>query len=215
MYLGAATTAFAVVAALALINSADAANTVYAFTARGVITDDNETDKTIKVDITKIEGKAQAKTDLEGTNREIKVGTAKVLRVVQGKDKSATYKTLAIGQEVSFKAVKKDDDTYVASFIRINERTFTVIGTIDALDKTAKTMTIKAINSTYKPTTYKNGVKINMTYTDDTTFYEKGNIERAVADISMDNQKVKVVGVIKSASTWEVAKFYNNHKGNK
>ncbi|MBI3256123.1 MAG: hypothetical protein HYZ63_04085 [Candidatus Andersenbacteria bacterium] len=215
MFFGAATFAFAMVAALALTNTADAANTAYSFIARGTITDDNETDKTIKVDITKVDGKAQAKTDLEGENKELKVGTAKVLRVVQGKDKSATYKTLAIGQEIGFKGVKKDDDTFVLSFIRIHERNFTVIGTLDALDKSANTLTVKAINSTYKPTIYKNGAKINMTYTDDIIFYEKGNIERAESDINMDNQRVKLVGVIKNSSTWEVLKFYNKHKGNK
>ena len=215
MFFGASTVAFAMVATLALTNTADAANTVYAFTARGTISDDNETDKTIKVDITKVVGKEQAKTDLDGENKEFKVGTAKVLRVVQGKDKSATYKTLAIGQEIGFKGVKKDDDTFVLTFIRIHERNFTVIGTLDALDKSANTLTVLATNSTYKPATYKNGAKINMSYTDDITFYEKGNIERAESDISMDNQKVKLVGVIKNSSTWEVLKFYNKHKGNK
>lgn len=207
-------TALAIAAVAFLASSAHAASTVYAFTARGTITDDHESDKTIKVDITKVDGKAQAKTDLNGENKEFKVGTAKVLRVVQGKDKSATYKTLAMGQEISFKGVKKDDDTFVLSFIRIHERNFTVIGTLDALDKTAKTLTVKAINSTYKPTTYKNGAKIDMTFTDDTTFYEKGTIERALTDINMDAQRVKLVGVIKNSSTWEVVKFYNKHKGN-
>ena len=208
-------TALAVAAILFLASSANAANSVYSFTARGTISDDNEPDKTIKVDITKVVGKEQAKTDLDGENKEFKVGTAKVLRVVQGKDKSATYKTLAIGQEIGFKGVKKDDDTFVLTFIRIHDRNFTVIGTLDALDKSANTLTVLATNSTYKPATYKNGAKINMSYTDDITFYEKGNIERAESDISMDNQKVKLVGVIKNSSTWEVLKFYNKHKGNK
>jgi hypothetical protein len=201
-------------ALLALTTGHADAKAVYSFTARGTITDDHETDKTIKVDITKVEGKQQAKDDLQGENVEFKVGSAKVLRVVQGKDKAATYKTLAMGQEIGFKGTKNDDDTYTITFARINERNFTVIGTLDALDKTAKTLVVKAINSTYKPTIYKNGAKITMTYNDDSTFYEN-NSERAIGDINMDAQRVKVVGVIKDSSTWEVVKFYNKHKGNK
>src|SRR5436190_6523253 len=135
------------VAAVALLGAvgavapaAHAATTVYAFTARGIITDFDEGGKTIKVDVTKAEPK-RASSDLNSNNTEFVITSGvKVVKNANGKDKPVTYHNLAIGQEVAFKGVKKDDDTYVINFIRISDRSFTMVSNLESWDKNANTL---------------------------------------------------------------------------
>lgn len=200
-------------AGLLVVPSAQAAGIKYSFVARGTITDVDEAAKTIKVDVEKVDGRG--KGDMEGENIEFQVGAAKVVKVASGKDKPVTYHNLAIGQQVGMKGIAKDDsdDTFVTSFVRIQNRDFTVIGLMESLDKSAKTTKISVITSTYKPTVYKKGTNITMTYTNDTTFYEN-NAERDIADINADAQRVKITGTIKNTNTWQISKLWNKHKGN-
>lgn len=202
----------ALVAGVALHQNAQAASNVYSFVARGIITDFDEGGKTIKVDVTKVDGKG--KSDLEGNNTEFVIGSAKVFKVASGKDTRATYHKLAIGQEIGFKGVKKNDDTYNLSFIRIHQRSFAVIGLLESHDASAKTLKILVTSSTYKPGTYKKGTEITMSYKDDSTFYEKTTANPvAFSEVNADAQRVKVTGSITSASTWEVAKLWDHYKG--
>lgn len=211
-----------VVAALALfvapstVPSAHAASTVYSFIARGIVTDFDNTNGTVKIDVTKVANKG--KSDLEGNNTEFIVKNAKtVYKVVQGKDKRVTYHNLAIGQEVGIKGVKKDDDTYVLNFVRIEDRTFTAIGNLQSYDKNAHTMTLLMISSTYKPNAYNKSknVKVNMVFGDDySTFYNhNGKAEISFGDLNADAQRVRVMGHITDKNTWKVTKLWNGYKG--
>lgn len=192
------------------VYSTQAASAVYSFVARGTISQFDETNKTIKVAVTKVDGKG--KDDLEGNTTEFIIdSTAKVLKVASGKDARVTYHNLALGQEVAFKGVKKDNDTYVLSFIRINDRSFQIIGTLESLTKGTKTMKITVTSSTYKPTTYPKGSNITMTYTDDTVF-RKDSTNISTVDLNADAQKVKVWGYI-DGSTWKVTQLWNNYTG--
>lgn len=197
----------------ALAGLVQAASSIYSFTARGTITSVDESNKTIKVSVEKAEGKG--KEDLEGSSRELKVGTAKVFKSVNGKDKRGTYHNLAIGQEIGFKGVANTDDTFTLSFIRIHERAFSVIGLLQEHDQSAKTLKISVISSTYKPATYKKGTEITMSYTDDSTFkaYKAGEI--SFGDVNADAQRVKVTGTINNSSDWKVTNLWNNYKATK
>ncbi len=193
------------------VASAHAANSVYSFVARGIITDVDQANKTIKVDVTKVDGKGKA--DLEGNNTEfVLTSTTKVLRVMNGRDKGVTYKNLAIGQEVGFKGVKKDDDTYVLSFVRIHERLFQVLGLLEEMDTAAKTVKISVISSTYKPKTYPKGTEITMSYNDDTKF-RNASTAISIGDVNADAQKVKVWGYIENSNTWKVITLWDKYKG--
>jgi hypothetical protein len=187
-------------------------DTKYSFIAKGTITDVDEANHTIKVDVTKVDGRG--KNDMEGSNIEFITNKARVVKVISNKDHSATWHTFKIGQLVGMKGVAKQDDTYVLSFARIEERNFTILGRLEALDTDAKTMKILVESSAYKPATYKKGTQINMTYTDDTTFYEKATKnEKSPSDVNADAQRVKVMGAITGSNTWEVAKLWDNYKG--
>lgn len=202
-----------VVTAVAVPAAHAASSNKYSFVARGTITDVDEANKTFKMDVTKVDGKQTAKNDLEGKNIEFTVSSAtKVVKVASGKDTRSTYHNLAIGQEVGVKGVAKNDDTYLLSFIRIEDRSFTVVGLLSSLNHDAKTMTILVSSSSYKPKTYKQGTEINMVYTDDSTFRDKnGNI--IFNDVNADDQKVQVKGRITGTNTWQVTTLFNNYKG--
>lgn len=214
------------VAAVALLGAvgavapaAHASTNVYAFTAKGTISDFDEGGKTIKVDVTKVDQK-RASADLNGNNTQFVIASnAKVVKNTNGKDKAVTYHNLAIGQEVAFKGFKKDDDTYVINFIRISDRSFTMVGNLESFDRDANTLKLLVVSSTYQPAKYvKKNVEINMVYGDDyTTLYTMSG-KKAVAvsegDINADAQKVKVTGYIDGTDTWKVTKLWNNYKGN-
>lgn len=204
-----------VLAAGLLWFKAQAASIKYSFIARGVITDVDEGSKTIKVDVTKAEGRG--KDDMEGENIEMITNKAKVYKVVNAKDKRVTYHTLAMGQEIGIKGVANSDDTFTLSFIRINERKFSVVGLLQEHTKGTKTFKISVISSTFKPATYKKGTEVTMTYTDNATFYAKPNSKEELApnDLSADAQRVKLTGTIENSNDWKVTSLWNNYKASK
>ncbi|MEK7500310.1 MAG: hypothetical protein AAB649_06970 [Patescibacteria group bacterium] len=211
-----AVAAIALVASAALPSPADASSNVYSFTARGVVTDFDNTAGTAKIDISKVADKGRL--DLVDNNTEFIVKNATtVYKVVAGKDKRVTYHNLAVGQEVGIKGVKKDDDTYTVSFIRIEDRSFVAVGNLEAFNDSAHTMRILMVSSTYKPTqfTKSKNVKVNMVFGDDyTTFYNhNGKVAISADSINADAQKVRLVGQITDKNTWKVLKMWNLYKG--
>ncbi len=187
-----------------------AAGNKYKFTARAIITDVDEANKSFKADVTKATGD-KARDAMEGSNIEFKAGTAKVYKSVGGKDKRGTYHNFAIGQEVGLKGVAKDDDTFELTFARIHERAFMVVGLLKAHNTTAKTVKILVNTSTYKQSTYK-GEEISMEYNDDSKFRNK-TTEVSFTDVKANDQKVKVTGTITKSSTWNVKELTDGYAG--
>lgn len=215
-FAGMAVAALALTVSAAVPSTAHAANNVYSFIARGVITDFDNNAGTAKIDITKVDGKGKA--DLEGNNTEFIVkNAATVYKRSAGKDKRVTYHNLALGQEVGIKGVKKDDDTYVVSFIRIEDRSFIAVGNLESYDADAHTMTVLMVSSTYRPTWYNKSknVKVNMVFGDDySTFYNyNGKTAISFDDVNADAQKVRLVGYITGTNTWKVTKLWDKYKG--
>ena len=208
--------AVAMVAVVAIPSTANAATSVYSFVARGVITDFDNNEGTASIDITKVDGKG--KQDLEGNNTEFIVKNAStVYKRSAGKDKRVTYHNLAIGQEVGVKGVKKDNDTYELTFIRIEDRSFIAVGNLESYNANTHTMTILMVSSTYRPTWYNKSrnVKVNMVFGDDySTFYNhNGKVAISFDDVNADAQKVRLVGYITDTNTWKVTKLWDKYKG--
>lgn len=202
--------ALVLIVGTALVTTVRASGSKYSFTARGIITSVDEANKTIDVDITKATGKG--KDDLEGTNIEIVVEKAKVVKVISSKDKRVTYHNFAVGQEVGLKGTAKDDDTFHATFARIHDRSFTVVGLLQEHNETTKTLEILVTTSSYKPSTYKKGDTITMSYTDESKF-RNTSTEVVFSDVDANNQKVKVQGTIENASSWKVKTLWDNYTG--
>lgn len=186
----------------------------YSFTARVIVTDVDQVNKSFKADVTKAVP-TKAKDDIEGRNVEFKAGTAKVVKVFNGLDKAATYKNIQIGQELGVKGTAKDDDTYELSFARIHDRGFMVVGLLQKHDETNREVTILVTTSTYKPTTYTKGTKIVMKYFEsNSTFYSKSTKTPVnFSDVDANNQKVKVTGTFTSSNKWEVSSLIDGYTG--
>lgn len=181
----------------------------YSFTARGVITQVND-DKSL--DITVSEVSAKGVDDLKGVNQTFRtVTSSKYYKVVSGKDKRVTVNSLTAGQEVSFKGVAKDDDAYIVTWLRINDRSFSVIGTLKDVNRTNKTYTVAVKTSTYKPSTY-NNKDVVMNYGGNTVFTSQGS-PREADDVTSGEQRVKVTGKITDFGKWEIERLYDNYTG--
>lgn len=191
--------------------STQAANNRYTFTARGIVTHVDAVNKTIKLDVTKAPGKAL--DDLEGKNKEFKVSDAIFYKRVGDKDQRVTMSHVKVGQEVGIKGAAKDDDTYVLTFVRVHDRSFSVVGLLQHHDKANKTLKISVISSTYKPSTYTKGTVITMDYTNDAVF-RISTTEMSFNDIDANDQKTKVTGTITNSSTWDVKTLFSGYKKN-
>ncbi len=199
----------------------NAASVRYKFTARGTVTHVDLVNDSFKIDVSKATSTSKSANekafdDLEGKNKEFKIGSgAKFYKVVNGKDKRVTEANLAVGQEVGLKGEALDNDTYEITFGRIHDRAFTVVGLIKEHNKTARTIKVLFTTSTYKPATYKKGTEITMDYPEDATFYAKTTATPVVfSDVDADDQKIKVTGTIENSSTWKIKTLINNYKGN-
>lgn len=199
-----------VIAAVALYAGfSSAAGDRYSFTARGVITFIND-DNSIDVSVTHVSGKGE--DDLKGAKRAFKtVSTTKYYKVVSGKDKRVTRSNLAVGQEIGFKGIAKDDGSYVITWLRVHDRTFTVIGKLKDVDRGLKEYKVSVTTSTYRPGTY-NGKDVIMNYGGNTKF-TSGGVERNADEVKVGDQKVKITGTVTDHGKWEITTLIDNYTG--
>lgn len=185
-----------------------AAGDRYSFVARGVITFIND-DNSLDVSVTHVTGKGE--DDLKGVKKTFKtVSTTKYYKIVSGKDKRITRKNLAAGQEIGFKGVAKDDDSYVITWLRVHDRTFTVVGKLKDVDRGLKEYKVAVTTSTYRPDTY-NGKDVVMAYGGNTKF-TSGGVERNADEVKVGDQKVRITGKIDS-NRWEIETLADNYTG--
>ena len=213
LFLTSGVMALAVVALFATTLDAQAADNRYAFIARGIITSIDRNAGTVELDVTKAVP-AKAKDDLEGENKEFIVDDAKFYSYSNAtkKDTRVTMGALKVGQEIGIKGVAKTDDTFELNFVRIHDRSFTIVGLLQAHDKDAQTLKLLVNSSNYKPTVYKNGTLINMSYPDDAKFYEKNTKTPVSFDFTnADAQKVQVKGAVEGTA-WKVKTLIDHFK---
>lgn len=192
-----------------------AASDRYKFTARGIITTVDKNKETIKVDVNKATG-GKSVDDLEGKTKEFKLDDAKFYQynATTKKDKRVTIGALVIGQEIGFKGTARTDDTYPLTFVRIHDRSFTVVGLIKGHTEGTRIIKILFNSSTYKPSVYKQGTEISMEYPEDATFYEKTTkTPITFGTVKANDQKVKVTGTIEGANTWKIKTLIDHYKG--
>lgn len=183
----------------------DAATDRYKFVARGTVTAVDGTLKTVTVSVTHITGKGES--DLKGKTIVFKGASAKIYKTADGKEKRIKLTNIAVGDELTMKGVAKSDDTYVLTWVRVNARSFELIGTLKSHDTALKRLTIAAKTSSYKPTTYK-GKDVVVKYSDSTKFIANGK-EVNADEIAKGDHKVKVSGKI-VGNEWEADRFIDN-----
>lgn len=187
--------------------SIEAATDRYKFVARGTVTVVNSEQKSLTVSITHITGKGES--DLKGKTQTFKGSAAKVFKTgADGKDKRIKITNVAVGDEVLMKGVAKSDDTFVLTFVKVNIRSFELVGTLKEHNQTLKRLTITVKTSSYKPTVYKNK-DVVVKYSGSTKFSSGGRDINADEVVKGDH-KVKVSGKI-VGNEWEADKFIDNY----
>lgn len=202
----------ALLLALIVLNSgfSQASGTRYSFVARGIITE-IEDDKSLHISVSHITGKGE--DDLKGVNRVFRtVSSTKYYKVSAGKDKPVKVTNLAVGQEVGFKGIAKDDDSYVITWLRIHDRAFSVVGTLKDVDRTLKQYTVAVTTSTYRPGTF-NGKDVVINYGGNTSFVTNGGASREADEVKAENQRVKITGTVGDHNRWEMTKLIDNYSG--
>lgn len=197
---------FAVVAVLSLAAlGSSAATDSYKFTARGVVTAVDADTKIVTVSITHASEKA--KNDLIGETKDFRSSTAKVYKSAGSKKVRVKVSSINDGDEIVMKGAAKSDGSFAVSWAEINDRSFTLNGTLKEHDSTHKTLKIAVTSSTYKSSTY-NGKDVVVKYTGNTVFKSGGEV-REPDDIVADNQTVKVTGKI-VGSNWDLDTYAEN-----
>lgn len=186
-----------------------AAGDRYNFVARGIISK-IEDDGALHVSVTHVTGKGE--DDLKGVNRLFKtVTTTKYYKNTGGKDKRVTKRNLVVGQEVGFKGVAKEEDSYVITWLRIHDRAFTVVGKLKDVDRGLKEYKVSVTTSTYRPGTY-NGKDVIMNYGGNTKF-TSGGVERNADEVKVGDQKVRITGTVSDHGKWEISTLQDSYTG--
>lgn len=188
-----------------------AASDRYVFTARGVVTARDTDLKTLNISVTHLDTE-KAKDDLLGVNQVFYTPTGKFYKNAAGKDQRITFTNIAIGQEVGFKGVSKTDGKFNITWLRVNDRSFTVVGTIKDVNRTNKTYTVEISSTTYRAGSYK-GKNVIMNYGNNSVFTSGGN-EVNADDVKAGDKKIKVTGTVTDFNKWEISKLVDNYSGN-
>jgi FlaG/FlaF family flagellin (archaellin) len=179
-----------------------AATDRYNFIIRGIITEIDTESKTITVDVTAAPGKAF--DDLSSKSQVFQVKDTKFFKREGTKDKRVTLSRLAVGQELGIKGVAKNDDKYYITWLRIHDRTFSVVGELNEHLTDTKTLKIYITHSSYKPGKFQKS-EVTMTYDDNSKFKNNSGGEVVFDDVDANNQRVKVTGTVTGTNTWEVS----------
>lgn len=182
------------------------ATDVYKFLIRGIVTEVTPAANSVTMYSTHTSG--LAKTDLAGVITDFNVKTTKFYKWALGKKKRVTIGSVKVGDEVVMQGVKKSNGQFNVVKLTVNDRSFSIVGKIKAIDTTNRTITILVGTSTYKQVTYVNK-EVVMTYDDNTEFFSLGNLINS-DEQTADSQKVKVIGAIVNDGQWEVTKLWNN-----
>lgn len=206
-----ALTAAVLVVAVALIGAfTKAADDRYRFVARGVITE-IEDDKSLHISISHITGNGV--DDLRGVNRLFKtVSTTKYYKVSAGKDKPVKVTNVAVGQEVGFKGIAKDDGSYVVTWLRIHDRAFTIVGKLKGVDRSLKWYKVAVTTSTYRPGTY-DGTDVIINYGGNTVFQTNTGVSREADEVKAESQTAKITGTVGDHNRWEMTKLIDGYTG--
>ncbi len=200
-----------VVSALAVVGlSTTAATDEYKFLARGLVIIGGDD---LNVYFTHASG--QADPDLSGIRNDISVSTAKIYKWTKDSSgklvkKRVKSSSLVPGQEVVVNGVKKSNGVFVASWVVINDRSFTINGKLKAVERDAgKTdegwITVEVGNSTYKQSQIVDK-DVRMRINGTTKLSALGNV-KLLDEVTANSQSVRVKGEVINSNHYAVSQF--------
>ncbi|HSX24916.1 MAG TPA: hypothetical protein VLG69_03040 [Candidatus Andersenbacteria bacterium] len=138
-----------------------------------------------------------------------KTSKATVQKYVNNKLVATTWKSIKFGQEVVLFGTG-ESGSYTVNRIVINDRTFSIIGTVATTNHDNDQFQVLVKTSSYKPLTYKN-TYVTIHYSSTTKCMEAGK-EIGCSDIASDGQKIHVIGGLTGTSNqFDATKVWNKY----
>lgn len=142
-----------------------------------------------------------------GKNIAYKISKAKIQRYVNGKLTGANWKSIKFGQEVVMFGTGSDG-TYTVNRLVINDRSFSIVGTVAGTTHDSDMFKVLVKTSSYKPITLKN-TYVTVHYNSKTMCLQS-NTEIGCSDIASDGQRIRVDGGVTGVNnTYNATKVWN------
>ncbi len=194
--------------ALLLVGFMSAAHASSSFVVRGVVDVTAPTKDAIYV--TGTYASNQDTTD-EALNKNIayKISKATIQKYVNKKLITTNYKSIKFGQEVVLFGTGSDG-IYTVSRVVINDRSFSITGTVASTDHDNNQFKVLVKTSSYKQSSLKN-TYVTIVYNSSTKCLEAGS-EIGCSDIANDGQKIRVDGGLTGVDNeYDAIKVWNKY----
>ena len=177
-------------AMLLVVALASPAHADSTFTVRGIVDVTAPTKDAVYVTGTYASNQDTTDYSLD-KNIAFKISKATVQKYVNKKLVTTNYKALKFGQEVVLFG-KGGSGTYTVSRVVINDRTFSITGTVADTDHDNNQFKVFVKTSSYKQSSLKN-TYLTITYNSSTKCLQSGK-EIGCSDIANDGQKIRIDG---------------------
>jgi len=205
--------ALALAAVVVLADRAQASD-VYKFTIRGQVTEVDRANKTVTI-YTTYTATEKAKNDLPGNTFEFNASGARYYKYdAKGKKVRTTIGNVPVQAEVVVKGAKRAEGRYNISELTVNPSSFSLVGTVQAHDKSNKIITVEVSTSTYKETSIK-GKDIKVYYGNNTTFRNKDLGDINSDELANNKEKVKVTGTVTNGWKYEATSVIDGYEKTK
>jgi len=165
----------------------------YTFTGRGIVSENNLDEKTIRVSFKQISKQAEGLIS-GGEPTTIRVHQANISKInAAGELVKTTQSNIDTGVEVIVSGAVKADNSFSASKVTINPRKFKIHGKLIAINKEQMSMTLEVSASNYKPTKFV-GTVTNITYTPRLIVTNSNGGTKKVDKLEPVNQRVTIDG---------------------
>ncbi|MCE9643477.1 MAG: hypothetical protein K8Q97_04175 [Candidatus Andersenbacteria bacterium] len=138
-----------------------------------------------------------------------KISKAKIQKYVNGKLVTTNYKAIKFGQEVVMFGTGSDK-SYTVTRLVINDRVFSMTGTVASTDHDNDKFKVLVKTSSYKQSVLKN-TYVTITYNSSTKCLQSGK-EIGCSDIANDGQKIRVDGSLSGTDNqYNAIKVWNKY----
>lgn len=194
--------------ALLVIGFASPAHANSSFTVKGIIDVVAPTKDAIYVTGTYASNQDTTDYSLD-KNIAFKISKAKIQKYVNKKLVTTNYKSLKFGQEVVLFGTG-GSGTYTVTRVVINDRTFSITGTVADTMHDNDQFKVLVKTSTYKQSNLKN-TYVTMTYNSSTKCLQSGK-EIGCSDIANDGQKIRIDGSLSGTDVqYDAIKVWNKY----
>lgn len=182
------------------------ASNIYSFTGRGIVSDNDLNEKTIRVSFKQISKQAENLVS-GGEPVTIRVNQAKIYKTnAAGKLLKLQQSNVDTGVEVIVSGLVKSDNSFSANKVTINPRKFKIRGKLIAINRDNMRMTIEVSASSYRSTKFI-GTTVDMSYTPRLIVTNSNGGTKKFEKLEALNQRVTVDGSVVGDDQLEAIKI--------